>query len=40
MTCGDVSKFILAYLDHDFSAETEQEWHQHLESCSVCRDNV
>jgi hypothetical protein len=35
-----MSKFIQAYLDHDFSAETEQEWRQHLEGCSVCRDNV
>lgn len=40
MTCGDVSKFIQAYLDNDFSAEIEKEWHQHLEDCSACREHV
>ena len=40
MTCREFRKFIQAYLDHDLSAEVEQDWRQHLAGCSACRNNV
>ena len=36
MTCRDVAEFLMAYVDGELSASTQQAFNEHLAQCSSC----
>lgn len=40
MNCGDIHKFVHAYLDNEFADDERHAFEHHLEQCSTCRETT